>query len=62
MELKRRPGTTPILTILEGEDGFVIYCDALGQGLGAVLIQHGRAIAYASRQLKDLYFSSVERL
>ena len=45
--------TTPILTILEGEDGFVIYCDALGQGLGAVLMQHGRVIAYASRQLKD---------
>ena len=43
----------PILTIPEGEDGFVIYCDASGQGLGAVLMQHGRVIAYASRQLKD---------
>ena len=45
--------TAPILTIPEGEDGFVIYCDASGQGLGAVLMQHGRVIAYASRQLKD---------
>ena len=45
--------TTPILTIPEGEDGFVIYCDIFGQGLGAVLIQHGRVIACASRQLKD---------
>ena len=45
--------TTPILTILEGEDSFVIYCDALGQGLGVVLMQHGRVITYASRLLKD---------
>ena len=47
--LKRRLETTPILTIPEGEDGFVIYCDALGQGLRAVLMQHGRVITYASR-------------
>ena len=52
-ELKKRLVTTPILTIPEGEDGFVIYCDASGQGLGALLMQHGRVIAYASRQLKD---------
>ena len=45
--------TTPILTILKGEDGFVIYCDVSGQGLGAVLTQHGRVIAYASCKLKD---------
>ena len=45
--------TTLILTIPEGEDSFIIYCDAFGQGLGAVLMQHGRVIAYASRQLKD---------
>ena len=44
--------TAPILTIPEGEDGFVIYCDASGQGLEAILMQHGRVIAYASRQLK----------
>ena len=29
-ELKKRLVTTPILTIPEGEDGFVIYCDASG--------------------------------
>ena len=44
---------TPILTIPEGEDSFVIYCVASGQELGAILMQHGRVIAYASRQLKD---------
>jgi hypothetical protein len=32
---------------------FVIYCDASRQGLGYVLMQSGRVIAYASRQLKD---------
>ena len=37
-ELKNRLVTAPILTILEGEDGFVIYCDASGQGLGVVLM------------------------
>ena len=45
--------TAPILIIQEGEDDFVIYCDASGQGLGAVLMQHGRVIAFASCQLKD---------
>ena len=52
-ELKKRLVTTPILTISEGEDGFVIYCDVLGQGLEAAFMQYGRVIAYASRQLKD---------
>ena len=52
-ELKKRLMMAPILTISKGEDGFVIYCDASGQGLGAVLMQHGRVIVYASRQLKD---------
>ena len=52
-ELKKQLVMTLILTIPEGEDGFVIYCDTSGQGLGFVLVQHGRVIAYASRQLKD---------
>ena len=30
-----------------------MYCDAYGTGLGCVLMQHGRVIAYAFRQLKD---------
>ena len=29
-----------------------MYCDASRVGLGCVLMQHGKAIAYASRQLK----------
>nr|GEU89472.1 hypothetical protein [Tanacetum cinerariifolium] len=31
---------------------FVVYCDASGIGLGCVLMQRGKVIAYASRQLK----------
>ena len=35
-----------------GTSGFVVYSDASYQGLGCVLMQHGRVIAYASRQLR----------
>ncbi|GKA05219.1 putative reverse transcriptase domain-containing protein [Tanacetum coccineum] len=44
--------STPILALLEGNDDFVVYCDASHQGLGAVLMQREKVIAYASRQLK----------
>ena len=47
-ELKRRLETIQILTIPEGEDGFVVYCEASGQGLRAALMHYGRVIAYAS--------------
>nr|GEU36928.1 putative reverse transcriptase domain-containing protein [Tanacetum cinerariifolium] len=43
---------TPILALPEGNDDFIIYCDASHQGLGAVLMQREKIIAYASRQLK----------
>ncbi|GJX43972.1 putative reverse transcriptase domain-containing protein [Tanacetum coccineum] len=42
----------PILALQEGNDDFVVYCDASHQGLGAVLMQREKVIAYASRQLK----------
>ncbi|WMV30377.1 hypothetical protein MTR67_023762, partial [Solanum verrucosum] len=34
------------------DEGFVVYCDASRVGLGCVLMQNGKVIAYASRQLK----------
>ncbi|GJT21745.1 putative reverse transcriptase domain-containing protein [Tanacetum coccineum] len=36
----------------DGPEDFVVYCDASGIGLGCVLMQRGKVIAYASRQLK----------
>ncbi|XP_070023122.1 uncharacterized protein [Nicotiana sylvestris] len=52
-ELKKRLTSAPILKLPEGTEGFVVYCDASGVCLGCVLMQHGKVIAYASRQLKD---------
>ena len=51
-ELKQRLVTALVLIIPEGNEGYVVYSDASHQGLGCVLMQHGRVVAYASRQLK----------
>ncbi|GJY28612.1 retrovirus-related pol polyprotein from transposon TNT 1-94 [Tanacetum coccineum] len=50
--LKQKLCKAPILALPEGNDDFVVYCDASHQGLGAVLMQRDKVIAYASRQLK----------
>ncbi|GJY33048.1 putative reverse transcriptase domain-containing protein [Tanacetum coccineum] len=41
----------PILALPKGLENFIVYCDALHKGLGAVLMQNEKVIAYASRQL-----------
>ena len=51
-ELKHRLTTAPVLTILSGPEGYEIYSDASLKGLGCVLMQNGRVVAYASRQLR----------
>ena len=51
-ELKRRLTTAPLLTLPDIHRDFVIYCDASRQGLGCVLMQDGKVVAYASRQLR----------
>ncbi|GKA04183.1 putative reverse transcriptase domain-containing protein [Tanacetum coccineum] len=50
--LKQKLCEAPILALPEGNDDFVVYCDASLQGLGVVLMQREKVIAYASRQLK----------
>nr|GEW60760.1 reverse transcriptase domain-containing protein [Tanacetum cinerariifolium] len=41
-----------VLALPDGLEDFVVYCDASSLGLGCVLMQRGKVIAYASRQLK----------
>ncbi|GKB01373.1 putative reverse transcriptase domain-containing protein [Tanacetum coccineum] len=50
--LKDKLCNAPILALPDGSEDFVVYCDAFGIGLGCVLMQRGKVIAYASRQLK----------
>ncbi|GJY16183.1 putative reverse transcriptase domain-containing protein [Tanacetum coccineum] len=58
--VKKKDGSfqiAPILALPEGSENFVVYCDASHKGLGAVLMQKEKVIAYASRQLKCVVFT-----
>ncbi|GKE06927.1 retrotransposon protein, putative, ty3-gypsy subclass, partial [Tanacetum coccineum] len=50
--LKQNLCSAPIMALLEGGEDFIVYCDASIKGLGAVLMQREKVIAYESRQLK----------
>ncbi|GJX19593.1 reverse transcriptase domain-containing protein [Tanacetum coccineum] len=50
--LKDNLCNAPILSLPDGVEDFVVYCDASNQGLGCVLMQRDKVIAYALRQLK----------
>ncbi|KAI3715043.1 hypothetical protein L6452_22009 [Arctium lappa] len=52
LTLQRKLCEAPILSFPEGSEDFVVYSDASKVGLGCVLMQRGKVIAYASRQLK----------
>ncbi|GJV81039.1 putative reverse transcriptase domain-containing protein [Tanacetum coccineum] len=69
--IKQKLCSAPILALPEGSEDFVVYCDASHKGLGVVLMQREKVIAYASRQLKvheknytthDLELGSVKEL
>jgi hypothetical protein len=49
--LKKLLTTAPVLAQSDIEKPFDVYCDASGTGIGGVLMQDGRAVAYASGQL-----------
>ena len=51
-ELKKRLTSTPILIVPERGIGYTVCCDASHEGLGCVLMQSGKVVAYGSRQLK----------
>jgi hypothetical protein len=50
-ELKKRLVTAPVLTMPDITKNFDVHCDASKLGLGCVLMQEGKVIAYLSRQL-----------
>src|SRR6187401_593777 len=51
-ELKKRLVIAPVLIFPNIRKDFQVYCDAPRQGLGGVLMQEGRVVSYASRQLR----------
>lgn len=51
-ELKNRLVSAPVLVLPDIHKDFEIFCDASRQGLGCVLMQEGKVVAYASRQLR----------
>nr|GEW56845.1 putative reverse transcriptase domain-containing protein [Tanacetum cinerariifolium] len=60
--LKQKLCSAPILALPKGSENFVVYCDASHKGLGAVLMQKEKVIAYASRQLKCVVFTDHKSL
>ncbi|GJR10341.1 putative reverse transcriptase domain-containing protein [Tanacetum coccineum] len=50
--IKQKLCSALILALPEGSQDFVVYCDGSHKGLGVVLMQREKVIAYASRQLK----------
>jgi hypothetical protein len=50
--LRQHLTTAPVLAQLDNTKPFEVYCDASGTGLGCVLMQDNRVIAYASRALR----------
>jgi hypothetical protein len=51
-ELKEKLTPTSVLVMLDIHKGFDVYCDASHLGLGCVLMEEGKVIAYASRKLQ----------
>lgn len=51
--LKEKLSQAPMLVLPEGNEDFVVCCDASYYGLGCALMQLGRVIVYTSRQLKS---------
>nr|GEV41733.1 hypothetical protein [Tanacetum cinerariifolium] len=50
--IKQKLCSAPILALPKGSENFIVYCNASHKGLGGVLIQNVKVIAYVSQQLK----------
>src|ERR1044072_6139933 len=51
--MKEKLTTSPVLVLPKPEEPYEVYCDASLHELRCVLMQHRKAVAYASRQLKN---------
>ncbi|WMV24892.1 hypothetical protein MTR67_018277 [Solanum verrucosum] len=51
-ELKGGWISAPVLALLEGSEGYAVYCDSFVIGLGCALMQCGKVIIYVSRKLR----------
>ena len=62
-QLKDAMVKPPMLALSNFEHPFMVECDASGRGIGAMLMQHGRPIAYHSQALKgkNLALSTYEK-
>lgn len=54
--LKKALTEAPLLSLPDFGQTFVVECDALGSGIGAVLHQQGRPIAFFSRKLAERHY------
>ena len=61
-ELKKRLVTAPVLILPDQPKDYQVCCDASRRGLGAILMQEGRVVSYASRQLKlhELNYATLD--
>ena len=51
--MKTIMSSCPVLALPDFSQPFIVECDALGEGLGAVLMQNHHSIAFGSWKLKD---------
>ncbi|GJX32419.1 putative reverse transcriptase domain-containing protein [Tanacetum coccineum] len=65
--LKQKLCSAPILSLPEGSEDFMVYCDASRKGLGAVLMKNEKFATYSRSERVDhrdnvAWFGDVERL